>query len=305
MARVASALMEGEALPAPFVVGVPRSGTTLLRLQLDAHPELAIPAETGFGALLAEFAAHTPGPEELVDRIARLDTWPDLAVERDELAAIFSGVRRWSVAEGMRAYYRWYATRHGKRRWGDKTPVHAEYLNVLAAAFPEARFVHIIRDGRDVAASLTGLSFAPGDGGIEAVATVWRDGIARARAAAESVPHYYELRYEDLATKPERTLRELCEFLDLAFDPAMLHAHTRARERLAELGVVKAAGGVEGVRGERRHNYMRLQSPPDTGAVGRWRDVFTAQEAERIEQVAGRMLAALGYELGLEIRERR
>src|SRR6476660_7831806 len=99
--------------PAPFVVGVPRSGTTLLRLQLDAHPELAIPAETGFGALVEDLADRRPDRAELLELLVALPTWTDLGVTREELAEAFAGVEQWDVGNGLRAYYRTYAARHG------------------------------------------------------------------------------------------------------------------------------------------------------------------------------------------------
>ena len=87
---------------------------------------------------------------------------------------------------------------------------HAADMDALFRASPEARFIHIIRDGRDVAASLRGLPSAPGDGGIAAIAALWRDTIWRARRAAAHLPHYTEVRYEALVSEPERVLRELC-----------------------------------------------------------------------------------------------
>ena len=87
----------------------------------------------------------------------------------------------WDLSSGLRAFYRGYAAARGKTRYGDKTPMHATDIDVLSRVLPEARFIHIIRDGRDVAASLRGLPFAPGDGGIAAIAAhVARHDLARA-----------------------------------------------------------------------------------------------------------------------------
>ena len=74
--------------------------------------------------------------------------------------------RTGDLSSGLRAFYRGYAAARGKTRYGDKTPMHATDIDVLSRVLPEARFIHIIRDGRDVAASLRGLPFAPGDGGL-------------------------------------------------------------------------------------------------------------------------------------------
>jgi hypothetical protein len=284
----------GTLLPAPFIVGVPRSGTTLLRLQLDSHSDLAIPPETGLGDLLAGVNGAAPTRAELLDAITALGTWPDFGVTREELAEAFERAGRWSVADGVRAYYALYASSRGKSRYGDKTPGHARHMGAIAEALPEARFIHIIRDGRDVAASLRDLPFAPAGGDMAAIAALWRDTIWRARRIAETLPHYVEVRYERLVTEPEAVLRELCDFLELTFDPAMLEAHLRADRRLAELrtatfddGVVRFGDGTEIATLTRR--------PPDPSRVGRWREVLSEHEVARFERFAGAALAAEGY----------
>jgi hypothetical protein len=282
--------------PAPFIVGVPRSGTTLLRLQLDAHPELALPAETGFGEVARRFEGSAVARDELLDALTSMPTWADLAMSRDELADLLAEVEDWDLSSGLRAFYSGYAAARGKSRYGDKTPMHATDIDVLSRVLPEARFIHIIRDGRDVAASLRGLPFAPGDGGIPAIAALWRDTIWRARRAAADLPHYTEVRYEALVTEPERVLRELCDFLELDFAPEMLLAHERAYERLAEMssvtvnpeGVVRLQDGTEVV--------ARSLRPPQPDRVGRWRSALSEHDVARFERFAGGALAQDGYQ---------
>jgi Sulfotransferase family len=278
--------------PAPFVVGVARSGTTLLRLQLDAHPALALPPETGFGALAGESLTR----EQLVDRLTELPTWPDLGLEREDVRQAFDAAPEWSTGEGLRACYRLYAARHDKERWGDKTPGHARYMREISAALPEARFIHLIRDGRDVAASLRGLPFAPGDGSIAAIARHWRDTCHFARRAGEAVPHYIEVRYEELITEPEATLRRICEFIDLDFDESMLQAHERAEERLREMRSARIApgGSIELADGTRLE--VRTTRPPDPSRAGRWGTGLTEHEVARFERYAAGTLIEFGYE---------
>ena len=155
--------------PVPFIVGVGRSGTTLLRLMLDAHPDLAIPGETHF--LLDLLAQNENGPAR--DRIFRAmieaPTWPNLAVSESTFKAALDEVEPFSVPDAIRTFYRLYAQRFGKDRWGDKTPPYRSCMTGIQQLLPEAYFIHIIRDGRDVALSYRGLWFGPGDG-IEAQA---------------------------------------------------------------------------------------------------------------------------------------
>ena len=272
-----------------------RSGTTMLRLLLDAHAELAIPSETGFGLMLTELGDRELDRDALVDRMTALPTWGDLAVSEAELRATFERVEPWSVGAGLRAYYAAYAARHGKARWGDKTPLHAEHMRPLAAALPEAFFLHLIRDGRDVAASLRGLPFAPGEGSLEEIAAAWCDTVDRARAAGAVLPRYHEIRYERLVAEPEPVLREVCALLQLPFDPAMLAAHERAAERLHEMSGIRAAGGVDGVEPERRRIFEHALGPPDARRAGRWREALTEDEVARVEAIAAPTLRSLGY----------
>jgi hypothetical protein len=286
---------ESDLAPAPFIVGVPRSGTTLLRLQLDAHPELALPAETAFGEVARRFEGSAVTRDELLDALTSMPTWADLAMTRDELAELLAEVEDWNLSTGLRAFYRGYAAARGKTRYGDKTPGHTVDIGVLSRVLPEARFIHIIRDGRDVAASLRGLPFAPGDGGIAAIAADWRDTIWRARRAATDPAHYTEVRYEDLVTEPESVLHELCDFLELEFAPEMLRAHERARERLSEMssatvdpgGVVRLQDGTEVV--------ARTLGPPQADRIGRWRHALSDHDVTRFERFAGGALALEGY----------
>lgn len=281
--------------PAPFVVGVARSGTTLLRLQLDAHPLLAIPPETGFG-FAAEALQATGDRAAFAAALTEVETWPDLGIEPAALDALLAAVEPWSPAEGLRAVYRAYGARHGKPRWGDKTPGHARHLVAIEALLPEARFVHLIRDGRDVAASLREQPFAPGDGGIEAVAAHWREELLAARAAGARVAHYHEVRYERLLAEPEATLREICDFAELPFSPAMLSAHERAAARLAELPDARPdADGRVVTRAQRVERHARTATPPDRSRAGRWRTSLSDEEVATVERVAGDLLAELGY----------
>jgi hypothetical protein len=282
------------ALPAPFVVGVARSGTTLLRLQLDAHPQLAIPPETSFGTVAAR-AATIDGPRALLDALKEHEAWPDLSLDDDEVLELIERPTPWSLADALRAIYRALAAREGKRRWGDKTPGHVGCMPALAALLPEAHFVHLIRDGRAVAASVRGLPFAPGDGSIEAIADDWRDQIVAGRAAAAAVPHYRELRYERLVREPEPTLRELCVFLELEFADPMLRSHEFARRRLEQLPVERPWQAGITTRADRIARHANVMRPPDPTLVDRWRTLLTADEVARFESRAGALLTELGY----------
>ena len=110
--------------PAPFVVGVGRSGTTLLRLMLDAHPELAIPPETHFAPGLIERAHEGAGADALVDEIVGTRAWADFGIQAERLRERVTALGEGGAATVLRAFYGLCAEREGKPRWGDKTPIY-------------------------------------------------------------------------------------------------------------------------------------------------------------------------------------
>jgi hypothetical protein len=277
-------------VPVPFIVGVPRSGTTLLRLMLDAHPELAIGPETGFGLLTA--APDAPG---MLAGMIGLETWGDSGLDRDAMLELLSTVDPWSTGDGLRAVYRAIAARDGKPRWGDKTPVHLMHMRAIADVLPEAHFIHIIRDGRDVAVSWRDLPFRPGTGRIEELADGWRRQIELGREQSRTLPHYLEVRYEDLVNEPERVLRQLCTFIDLDFASEMLRAHERA-PRLIRAGPEVRRVGTTRITGSQRMAAMqRLAQPPDPSRARAWTQILSAGEVEQFEAIAGGLLDELGY----------
>ena len=283
--------------PAPFIVGVGRSGTTLLRLMLDAHPDLAIPSETHFLGGFIGSAAVTLSRTDFLARLTSAPTFPNMAVEAGDLAAAVDAIEPFTAAEGIRAFYRLYAARFGKRRWGDKTPPYRARVMEISEFLPEAHFIHIIRDGRDVALSYRGLWFGPGDD-IEAQARFWVDEITATRSQAENLAHYREVRYEDLVVNPEARLRDLADFLSLPYDFAMLDFHGSAGDRLAELREPFWPTGGKPVSVEAlRAIHANTSDSVNQTSVGRWRAEMPSAARRAYEAIAAPMLSALGYDI--------
>ena len=284
--------------PAPFVVGVARSGTTLLRLMLDAHPRMAIPPETHFIPKLVKALEEQPGdPHEVAfELITTHRRWPDFGLDADELRERFDRIDPLTAGDAMRGFYGLYAEHQGKPRWGDKSPSYVRRMRRVASALPEAHFIHLVRDGRDAALSQVEVDF-----GAETVAEAaeqWADGIAKARRQAKRVDHYMELRYEDLVAEPEPGLQRVCEFIDLEWDPVMLAYHEGAERRMAEVtrDFERGSGPAipAAVRAER---HTRVGQPPQQNRAGRWRTDMSAADREAFEAIAGETLAELGYEV--------
>lgn len=283
--------------PAPFIVGAPRSGTTLLRLMLDAHPALAIPPETGFLPAVLALRSRA-APAAFLSLVTGFETWSDFGLEARDLAAALRDLTPFSLAEAVRAFYLRYARRFGKRLWGDKTPDYGLHLPAIRSLLPEARFIHLIRDGRDVALSLRPLWFAPSRR-VQDLARHWVQRVSTTRALGRGSSHYLEVRFEDLVRRPADQLAVLCRFLGIDYDPAMLRYHERASTRLDEHQERRHGNGsLRLAKAERRSQQWRTQLPPDLSRIGCHRSEMTPEERRAFEGVAGGLLRELGYEVG-------
>lgn len=284
--------------PAPFVVGVSRSGTTLLRLMLDAHHQLAIPPETHFIPELVEACQQRgAGPDEIVELLSAHRRWPDFRLDTDELRGRLAALDPFGPGPALREFYGLYAERAGKPRWGDKTPHYTRKMRLIEGVLPEARFVHLIRDGRDVALSLMEVHFGPDD--VLGAAKRWTSWIAKARRHGARVEHYLELRYEDLIADAEGVLRQVCEFAELPWDAAMLDYHDRAGDRISEIArdFERPRGGPAIPAQVRAHQHRHVSQPPREDRVERWRRDMSPEDQARFEEVGGDLLAELGYPL--------
>ena len=291
-------LKQNSLTPSPFIVGVGRSGTTLLRLMLDAHPDLAIPPETHFIPEAALADRHTLTPRRaFLKTLTSHPMWQDHGIEVDLLRQKISTIKPFDLSEALRAFYQLYAERHAKLRWGDKTPLYVRSMKLIQSLLPEARFVHIIRDGRDVALSNRGLWFGPDS--IEEAAEWWVSWIEEARNQSRHLSHYLEIRYEDLVLDTETTLKFISEFVALPWNPAMLDYHQTAEQRMQEMHRdLRLQSGAQTIRAESRKAIHSLTSkPPQHDRIGRWQNEMTDTERKCYERIAGGLLRELNYDV--------
>jgi Sulfotransferase family len=286
--------------PAPFVVGLTRSGTTLLRMMLDAHPELAIPPETHFVPDLIKAARSEAGVEAMLEAMTSNRTWSDFGISADEMRERLTAVDSGDGAGAVRAFFEAYAAKQGKPRWGDKTPAYMLSVQRIGRTLPEARFIHLIRDGRDVALSQAARAINEQPPPPEQAARwVKRIHKSREQAATLKGPRYVEARYEDLVRDPEATLRRICEFIDLPWNDAVLRYHEGAAERLTEMaGTLRAEGThAEQAAGYRIENHAPTTKPPDPAKLDKWRREMSPGDVAAYDAVAGDLLRELGYEV--------
>lgn len=278
--------------PAPFVVGASRSGTTLLRLMLDASSKLAIPPETNFGQALDAF--ERGGVTAGVDAILQSQAWGDCDLSTRDLQRSVEDDPPNTQGELLRRFYELYALHRGKPRWGDKSPYYMMAMERIAQLFPEAHFVHVIRDGRDVALSNIPLWFGPDT--IEKAAVWWSQMIALARRQAAKLPFYMEVRYEELVRDPRAALTAVCEFIELEWEEGMLDYHLHAADRLAAETADLIQGGRLVSRRQRLEIHRLVDRPPQVDRVGRWRTEMSEDDRRTFERIAGITLEELGYE---------
>ena len=277
--------------PYVFVVGCPRSGTTLLQRMLDAHPQLAVSNDPHFIPFAPGVAAGLDPPvtDEIVEWLLGYRTFARLGL--DERAVRDAAARAATFTELVALLYDAFGASRGKRLAGEKTPRYVRYLPLLHGLFPHARVVHLIRDGRDVA--LSTLEWARSDRGpgrfdlwtespLATCALSWgwhittgvRDGTALG-------PLYCEVRYEQLVADPADALLPVCEMLDLPFADEMIEFHVGRTRTDAGLSAKQA--------------WL-----PATAGLRDWRTTLTASDIELFAALAGDVLERLGYDVGTD-----
>jgi hypothetical protein len=266
-----------------ILLGVSRSGTTLLRVVLDRSPGIAIPDESFFVPLLARRHGRRVDRQRFLDDVARLPAVREWGVSPSEVAErIDDGM---PTGRALATIYEVYAEKAGKPRWGDKTPMYMRHLPLLERLFPDAQYVHLIRDGRDAALSFLDMP----EGSFTRTwahpttpaqfACLWRKevGDARELGARVGASRYHEARYEALVSEPEETVAAICAFAAIPFQAAMLE-YTNAVDVSA------------------KPHQQRLLTPPTRG-VRSWRDEMTPVDVGAFEAIAGDVLSELGYEV--------
>ena len=285
--------------PFVFLVGCPRSGTTLLHRLVDAHPEVAIVHETLW---IPKFYERRIGltPEgnvtsALPSRLLEHRRFDQLGIGADELSGLFFANADSSYADFVSVLFDRYGESRGKRLVGDKSPGYVRSIPVLHRLWPHAKFVHLIRDGRDVCLSAVNWKKADrlfrdhGTWPREPIATAalwWERSVRLGREAGAALPErlYLEVRYEDVVADAETQCRWICSFIGLEFDNAMLRFHE---------GRTKMTPGI---------TSKRKWLPPTAG-LRDWRTEMGEEDVVRFEAAAGELLDELGYQRGASRRD--
>ena len=265
-----------------FIVGAPRSGTTLLRLMFDAHPAVRVPPESHFIPLLYHRFRGRFEREAVLEALLADERFREWELDADRVRrTVYEHGNDWRPF--IESIYVLAAQEADADRWGDKTPAYAEHLPVLGRLFPEAVVFHLVRDPRDVAASLLEMPWARGD--AIAQARLWRRRVVRAERDGHRWfgDRLVRLSYEALVAEPEVTLRGACRWVGLEFDASMLSYPDRA---------------ASAIPAHRQAWHGRTREPVSEAAVGRWKADLSASDAAAVSWVARREIRIFGYEPG-------
>ncbi|MDG5491105.1 sulfotransferase [Psychroserpens sp. SPM9] len=266
-----------------FIVGVQRSGTTLLRLLLNAHSEIAIPEEASFlKPLLKTKWTRTPisgeKKEKLVNYLRKNEQFILWNFDREPLLREIENKESTTIKEIMEIMYSAYAAHENKSSWGDKSLFFGA-MDLIYEMFPNAKFIHIVRDGRDVFFSWRKMDANKSHPTV--MALDWKFKIRFIEKSMKNIPSSSMkiIRYEDLLDKPEEILRETCKFLDIEFEESMLAFHQSSNKYIG------------------KHHSDLIFKKIDKSNSNKWKVLLTATETKLYQMIAAKTLKKYGYEL--------
>ncbi|MGH8274262.1 MAG: sulfotransferase family protein [Gammaproteobacteria bacterium] len=280
--------------PPIFVLGCPRSGTTVLYHMLLSSGHFAV-----YRAESEVFDVIAPLFDNLRTASARsrlADAWiGSFLFNRSGLGR--EGLRERIIADCrnggdfLRLVMESIAAKQGVSRWADCTPNHLLHIPEIKRTIPEARVIHIIRDGRDVALSLAAMNWIRPlawrkEHGLEAAAVYWDWIVGRGRAYGKQIaPDYVEVSFEELITDPRATLDSLSSFVGIDLDYDSI--------RRADIGSLS-----------KPNTSFRNDPGAQFRPVGRWRKKLSPARLRHIERLIGNRLQSTGYELAARTPER-
>ena len=274
-----------------FILGTNRSGTTLLRLMLNAHSRLAVPEELEY---IRSYLAGVPikrwrAPNLSADAYASFArSFADRVCQIHDEFDLHDLHRRMTEApHTLRSPYqvvgeRW-AQMHGKARWGEKTPGNLFYVDVLHDMFPQARFIYVARDPRAGVASMQRADFFSQDIVFNSLSRRKHFEAARTALLQHVPPHQWiNIRYEDLVHAPAPTLSTVCNFLQEDFEPGILTYYRTAADYM---------------KGEAASSFSKTATEPVTPRrIDAWRNQLSPASVTTVEAICIEEMTAFQYE---------
>ncbi|MCS1352154.1 sulfotransferase [Mechercharimyces sp. CAU 1602] len=247
--------------------GEGRSGTTLMRIILDSHPHIACGPETGF-------FVH-PHVEKLSNQLAQA-----YRIRLLEYDASPQNTMDFAFGQMLEQFHVRYMKSKGKRRWADKTPKNILSIPFIHRCFPDMKFIHLIRDGRDAFSSHLTMNWGTKD--VKQFAQRWTYTMKLGRQYRSMTDRYIEVKYEDLVLSPEETLQRVMAFLEEPWDDALLRHHQQPHDLGETFG--------------QESSVSQVIQPIYTHKIGRWKTELTEEQLHLFMEIAADEMRAMGYE---------
>jgi len=264
-----------------FIGGCDRSGTTLLGSMLGGAENCVATPESQFKTAVLPYCRKKDGTVDVrlaYRRIVKHWRFKLWRLRKSDYNWVIE--KSFSYSELIRNLVKAYAIKNGKADasvWIDHTPNNLQHAKTLLDFFPEAKFIHIVRDGRAVAASVIPLDWGPNT--IMYAAHWWVERVAFGLAAESFLgpQHVIRVRYEDILRKPEDSLRWLCNLLDIEYNPEMLEGKGFTPPQYT------------------RRQHKLIGKKPDPMRLEAWKTTLSPRDVEIFEALTGDFLVYLGY----------
>ena len=275
-----------------FIVGCDRSGTTLLRLMLTQSNVLHIPNESKFSQLFdskEDYGDYNQNFQRAFfvrdlqknKATAKTYTFPIFNLAVDTALEVLEQAAPTDFFGAIDALFSASARKHGKQRWGDKTPRHINEMPLLAKGYPQAKFVHVIRDGRDVAVSIYKAGWI---GTLAEISRYWCKQVEEGQSYGQTLgdDRYYEIRYEKLVLNPEIELEKLCKWLKIDYTSRMLEYYRDIESEIPQ---------------QHKSLFELNRKPLESSRIYAWKQTLKVAEIADIESIQSELLINLGYDL--------
>ena len=276
-----------------FIIGANRSGTTLLRLILNGHSQIAIPDELEYfqskmaGVDIRLWQNPPISKSHYQVFISEFLKSKSEVLPEIDLKQLESKIVRYNLMnfrEPYRLTMETWAKHYGKQRWGEKTPVNGLYIDILLEMFPDAKFLQIIRDPRAVVSSMNQDNFTcySNDSTINSL-NLQKQIKATNNFLEELVPKTQKMtiKYEDLVINPKNTIVKICEFLEESFEENLLNFHLNSH-----LFMKKQA----------MNQYNKLATQPISGLnFCKWKQKLSSHDISIIESICSKYMKTYGY----------
>lgn len=283
-----------------FILGNPRSGTTLLRLMLNCHPEIVAPPECGFSHWLfhkyCNWSERNINSTELaifaedVLKCKKMETWQ---LDKDALVSLIEVRNPTSYSDLVDCVYLCYASKREKIKIiVDKNNYYIKHLDDLVKIWNDAIFIHLVRDGRDVACSYLGVNslstsskYKPSlPSEIDEIASEWSTNVSNIHNFLTQLQpeKTITIRYEDLLEDTRKELTSICQKMNIKFSNSMLKYYFNRKEREIE---------PKATLDWKRKTLKRI----DMQNIGRYKSELSLQEVSRFQHIATKELIRYGY----------